>query len=75
MLEVLEWFLFLLFLRCPLVAHHGCELLVADASVSVQVGLPDHLVDLLLTQVLAQRGHHLKKSMEGRGFKKIAILH
>ena len=48
-------------LRPALVAHHGGELLVADLSVAVQVRLADHLVDLLLAQVLAQRRHHLKK--------------
>ncbi len=43
----------------PLVTHHGGELLVADLAVAVQIGLPNHLVDFLLGQVLAQRRHDL----------------
>ena len=40
-------------------AHHGGELLVAHFAVAVEVRLADHLVDLLLAQVLAQGRHHL----------------
>ena len=42
-----------------LVAHHGGKLLVAHFAVAVEVRLADHLVDLLLAQVLAQGRHHL----------------
>ena len=46
--------------RGALVAHHGGELLVAHFAVAVEVRLADHLVNLLLTQVLAQGRHHLQ---------------
>jgi len=41
------------FLTHLLASHHGDKLLVVDLSVAVDVGLPDHLVDLLVCQLLA----------------------
>ena len=37
--------------------HHSNELLVVDVTVSVDVGLSDHLVDLLVGQLLSQVCH------------------
>ena len=39
--------------------HHGDKLLVVDLTVAVNVGLADHLVDLLVGQLLAEIGHHV----------------
>ena len=41
--------------------HHSDELLVVDVTVTVNVGLSDHLVDLLVGQLLAQVGHDVAK--------------
>ena len=39
--------------------HHRDELLVVDLAVPVNVRLPDHLVHLLVCQLLAQVGHNM----------------
>ncbi len=62
-------------LRGPLVTHHGGELLVADLAVPVQVGLPDHLVDLLLAEVLAQGAHDLAELLCADVSVAVAVEH
>ena len=42
-----------------LARHHGDKLLVVDLAVAVDVGLPNHLVHFLVSQLLAQVGHHV----------------
>ena len=59
-------------LRRPLVTHHCGEFLVADPPVSVEVRLADHLVDLLLGEVLAEGGHHLEGGKNKNGEKEKA---
>merc|ERR1712100_267667 len=39
--------------------HHPDELLVVDLSVTVDVSLSDHLVDLLVSELLTEGGHDL----------------
>ena len=39
--------------------HHLDELLVVHLAVAVDISLPDHLVHLLVRQLLAQVRHHL----------------
>merc|ERR1711943_154737 len=39
--------------------HHLDELLVIDLPVTIDVSLPNHLVDLLVGQLLAQIGHNV----------------
>merc|ERR1719206_256788 len=46
----------------PLLCHHHLyELLVIDLPVAIHIGLPDHLVDLFVRQLLAQVRHHVAK--------------
>ena len=40
-------------------SHHGYEFIVVDLSVAVNVCLPDHLVDLLVRELLPEVGHHV----------------
>ena len=47
-------------LRHPLLGHHHLdELLVVHLTVTVHISLADHLVNLLVRQLLAQVGHHV----------------
>ena len=39
--------------------HHRDELLVVDLAVPVDVRLSDHLVHLLVSQLLPKVGHHM----------------
>lgn len=39
--------------------HHADEFVIVDVSISVDVGLPDHLVHFLLRQLLPQVRHHV----------------
>ena len=52
--------------------HHRHELFVVDLTVAVDVSLADHLVDLLVGQLLAEVGHHVTKL--GRGDEPVAVL-
>ncbi len=55
-----------------LLGHHGKELLELDAAVAVHVNLVDHVLQLGLCRVLAQRTHHrgqLLQSNKGAGVK------
>ncbi len=48
--------------RSHLVVHHHLhELLVVDLPVTVHIGLANHLVDLLVCQLLAEVGHDMAK--------------
>lgn len=39
--------------------HHSDELLVVDVAIAVDVGFPDHLVDLFVGQLFPEVGHHV----------------
>lgn len=39
--------------------HHPYELFVVDVSVSVDISFSDHLVDLLVSQLLSQVSHYV----------------
>jgi len=52
--------------------HHRDELFVVDLTVAVNVGLPDHLVDLLISQLLSQVGHDVPQL--GGGDEAVAVL-
>lgn len=39
--------------------HHLNKLLIVDLAISIAVSLPNHLVHLLLRELLAQVGHHM----------------
>ena len=39
--------------------HHGDELFVVDLAIPVNVCLADHLIHLLVSQLLPQVGHHV----------------
>ena len=50
----------------------GVLTLVIDLSVAVDVGLADHLVDLLVGELLAEVGHDVAQL--GRGYEPVAVL-
>ena len=52
--------------------HHGDKLLIVDLAIAINVGLADHLVDLLVGQLLTQIGHDVAK-LGGRDVP-IAVL-
>jgi len=52
--------------------HHRHELLVVDLAVTVDVGFPDHLVHLLVGELLAEVGHHVTQ-LGGRD-EAVAVL-
>merc|ERR1711920_199672 len=39
--------------------HHLDELLIVDLAITVDIGLTDHLIDLLVRQLLAEIRHHM----------------
>ena len=46
--------------RLPsLLHHHLDELLIVDLAITVHISLPDHLVHLLICQLLPQIRHHM----------------
>ena len=45
--------------------HHLDELLVVDLAITVDVGLADHLIDLLISELLAQIGHDVTQLRGG----------
>jgi hypothetical protein len=48
-----------------LAGHHLDELLVVDLTVAVNVSLADHLVDLLVGELLAEVGHDVPELRSG----------
>ena len=52
--------------------HHLDELLVVDLAIAVDVSLADHLVDLLVGELLAEVGHDVTEL--GGGDEAIAVL-
>ena len=52
--------------------HHLDKLLVVDLTVAVDVGLPDHLVDLLVGELLPKVGHDVTEL--GGGDEAVAVL-
>merc|ERR1711998_229001 len=45
-----------------LLGHHDLdELFVVDLSIAINISFADHLVDLLVSELLAQVGHHMTK--------------
>merc|ERR1712232_484777 len=55
--------------------HHLDELLVIYLSVSVHVRLPDHLVDLLVRELLAKVCHHVAQLCGADEAVPIAVEH
>merc|ERR1712182_197477 len=55
--------------------HHLHELLVVDLPVTIDVSLADHLVDLLVRQLLAEVRHHVAKLRRADGAVAITIEH
>jgi len=54
-------------------AHHHCnEFFVVDLTVAVNVGLPDHFIDLLVCELLAEVGHDVPQ-LGGRD-EPVAVL-
>ena len=47
--------------------HHPDELVVVDLAVAVEVGLPDHLLHLLVRQLLAEVDHHVPQLQARQG--------
>merc|ERR1739841_105350 len=50
---------------CSLGHHHSDELLVVDVTVSVDIGLSDHLIDLLVGELLSKVGHDVSQLSGG----------
>ena len=44
---------------CSLSHHHSNELLIVDVSVTVDISLSDHFIDLLVSQFLAEISHNM----------------
>merc|ERR1711918_38191 len=55
--------------------HHLHELLVVDLPIAIDVRLPDHLVDLLIRELLAEVRHHVTKLSRADEAVAIAIEH
>ena len=58
-------------LRSSLGHHHADELLVVDVTVAIDVSLADHLVDLLVRELLTQVGHDVTQL--GGGDETVAV--
>merc|ERR1712057_41647 len=50
---------------CPLLDHHLDKLVVVDLSITIEVGLLDHLVDLFLRELFTKVGHDVSQ-LSGR---------
>merc|ERR1711924_206524 len=69
----LEWHVAMKAVDAYLLGHHDLdELLVVDLAVTVNIGLADHLVDLLVGQLLAEVGHDVAEL--SRGDEAVAVL-
>mmetsp|Transcript_5766 Transcript_5766/g.11783 ORF Transcript_5766/g.11783 Transcript_5766/m.11783 type:complete len:206 (+) Transcript_5766:195-812(+) len=55
--------------------HHLDELLVVDLPVTVNVGLADHLVNLLVGQLLTKVGHHVTQLSSGDEAVAVLVEH
>merc|ERR1712124_104354 len=51
--------------------HHLHEFLVVDLPVTIHISLADHLINLLIGELLAQVGHHVTKL--GRADEAVAV--
>merc|ERR1711879_680753 len=61
------------FLENTLLSHHDLdELFIVDLAITVNVGLAEHLVNLLISQLLTKVGHDVAQL--GSGDKAIAVL-
>ena len=58
--------------KSSLRSHHGDELLVIDLTVPVNIGLPDHLVHFLVSQLLPKVGHDVPQL--GSGDESVTVL-
>ena len=45
--------------------HHSDELFVVDVTVTVDIGLSDHFIDLLIGELLAKVSHHMAQLRGG----------
>ena len=52
--------------------HHVNEFIVVNLSVSVDVGFPDHLVDLLVSEFFTEIGHDVTEL--SRADESVAVL-
>ena len=52
--------------------HHRHKFFIIDLAVAVYVSLPDHLVDFLVGEFLAEVGHHVPQL--GGGDEAVAVL-
>ena len=52
--------------------HHADELLVVDVTITIEIDLFDHLIDLLVGESLTEVGHDLTKL--GSGDETVAIV-
>jgi hypothetical protein len=53
--------------------HHLHELLVVDLAITIDIGLTDHLIDLLVGELLTQVGHDVTQLGGGDETISIAI--
>ncbi len=67
--------LVVLLLWCLVGHHHLDELLVVDLAVAVNVSLADHLVNLLVGQLLADGGHNMAQLSSGDEAVVVAVEH
>jgi len=41
--------------------HHSYEFFIVDVTVSVNISLSDHLINLLVSQLFSEVGHHVSQ--------------
>eukprot|EP00295_Goniomonas_pacifica_P007279 CAMPEP_0175835060 /NCGR_PEP_ID=MMETSP0107_2-20121207/16388_1 /TAXON_ID=195067 ORGANISM="Goniomonas pacifica, Strain CCMP1869" /NCGR_SAMPLE_ID=MMETSP0107_2 /ASSEMBLY_ACC=CAM_ASM_000203 /LENGTH=77 /DNA_ID=CAMNT_0017148323 /DNA_START=57 /DNA_END=287 /DNA_ORIENTATION=- len=65
------------FLKSPCLFghHHLHELLVVDLAITVDVGLADHLVDLLVGKLLTEVGHDVAELSSGNEAVAVLVEH
>merc|ERR1712038_866278 len=51
--------------------HHADELLVVNVTITVDIGLTDHLIDFLVGELLTEVGHDVTKL--GSGYQTVTI--
>merc|ERR1712100_764825 len=62
--------------QCTSLGHHHLhELLIIDLAITVNISFPDHFIDLLICELLAQIGHNMTQLGSADETVAVAIKH